>query len=108
MMAMLLEREGGGVHLDTVQLPTAERNLRAAFFVTRSKSLVHYCKYILLKWNYVARSFCDIVDKISKSKVDVVHVRAKSTNCPQLSIKNACIPTYINVRIIVSCKSLKC
>jgi len=40
----------------------------------------------LLEWNYVARPLCDTVDKIGESEVDVVRVRAKSTNgcgsCP--------------------------
>jgi len=35
----------------------------------------------LLKWNYVARPFCDTVDKIGELEVDVVRVCAKSTNC---------------------------
>jgi len=34
----------------------------------------------LLEWNYVARPLCDTVNKIGESEVDVVRVRAKSTN----------------------------
>jgi len=29
----------------------------------------------LFKWNYVARPFCDTIDKIGESEVDVVRVR---------------------------------
>jgi len=35
----------------------------------------------LLEWNYIARPLCDTVDKIGESEVDMVRVRAKSTNC---------------------------
>jgi len=60
-----------------------ERNMRAAkptFFVTRNPRTLPP-KHPLLKWNYVARPFCDTVDKIGESEMDVVRVRAKSTNC---------------------------
>jgi len=48
------------------------------FEISRTLPPVHP----LLEWNYVARSpLCDTVDKIGESEVDVVRVRAKSTNC---------------------------
>jgi len=59
-----IPKSGQASHFrDTVEIP-------------RILPLVHP----LFKWNYVARPFC-IVDKIGESEIDVVRVRAKSTNC---------------------------
>jgi len=46
--------------------------------------------------HFILRSFCDTVDKIGESEVDVVRVRDKFTNCRSREY----MYNYINVRII--------